>query len=479
MPRKKQKSVAEAIAETYTNAYMFVLFAFPWGVKGTPLENQTGPDEWQKRQLLRISKKIKENPLCTIREAIASGHGIGKSTEVAWLILWLMSTRPHLNGVATANTKSQLETKTWRELAIWHKRLRWNADWFKWTATKFAHVDHPETWFVAAIPNTEHNSEAFAGLHGEHVVVFYDEASAIADRIWEVSEGAMTTDRAMWYVYGNPTQNKGRFRECFGAKAHRWSTDQIDSRDCKMTNKEELARWAEDYGEDSDFFRVRVRGVFPRASDAQFIPNDIVEAAQKRTLEPSAYRHYPKMLGVDVARFGTNRSVIIRRQGPKVWEPKSFIGMDLMEFAGLIAQDAMQFGTRTIFVDGTGVGGGVVDRLTQLDFDVIDVQFGRKAQDRRSYFNFRSELWGRMKEWLEGDVDIPRRPALEQDLTGPQYGLNTKLQVQLEHKTDMIRRGVASPDEADAIVVTFAEFAGTARAVQARRVKQLSAAGWT
>lgn len=477
MPKKKP-TVTDIMVACYADPALFVQVSFPWGQEG-PLKDFKGPDKWQAAQLKRIGQKIRKEPLGTIREAIASGHGVGKSALTAWIILWAMSTRPNVSGVVTANTKTQLETKTWRELAVWHKRLIWNKDWFKWTATKFMHAEHPETWFFAAIPNTEHNSEAFAGLHATHVMVLFDEASAISDRIWEVTEGAMTTPRAMWFTYGNPTRNTGRFRECFGARQHRWTTAQIDSRDCMMTNKEELKNWEEDYGEDSDFFRVRVRGVFPRASDSQFIPSDIVRNAMKRTLPKSAYQHYPRSLGVDVARFGTNRSVIIRRQGPKVWEPRSFVGLDLMEFSGIILDEARQFHATTIFVDGTGVGGGVVDRLRQLGLEVTDVQFGRQAKDRRSYVNLRSELWGSMKEWLEGEVDLPDYRPLEEELTSIQYGLNAKLQIQLEQKQDMLRRGLASPDVADSLVTSFAEFSSTLWVPKARSVRPVSSVGWT
>ena len=127
-----------------------------------------------------------------------------------------MSTRPHLSGVVTANTMSQLSTKTWRELALWYKRLI-NRHWFKWSATKFWHVEHPETWAVHATPNSEHNSEAFAGLHAKYVLMIFDEASAIPDKIWEVAEGALTDSdtEIIWLAFGNPTRSTGRFRECF------------------------------------------------------------------------------------------------------------------------------------------------------------------------------------------------------------------------------------------------------------------------
>ena len=241
------------------------------------------PDAWQEEQLNRIRDALEQDVLAVIREAVSSGHGIGKSALVAWIILWAMSTRPHLAGIVTANTEAQLRTKTWRELSVWHKRCVHHY-WFHWTATRFYQVQHSETWFISAIPWSESRPEAFAGLHAEHVLILYDEASAIPDAIWEVSEGAMTTPRAMWFCYGNPTRNTGRFRECFGKFKHRWNHTQIDSRTCKMANQEQLSQWVDDYGEDSDFVRVRVKGEFPRAGNLQFIPSDHVAEARSRSV---------------------------------------------------------------------------------------------------------------------------------------------------------------------------------------------------
>jgi len=203
-----EADIAETIGAYYDNPYGYVMFAFPWGRPGGPLEHETGPDKWQAEQLTDIGNLFLENPEATLQDAIASGHGVGKSCEVAWLVLWAMSTRPHLAGWVTANTQTQLKSKTWRELAVWHKRAI-NRHWFEWTATRFAQVDNKETWGVDAIPWTERNSEAFAGLHGEHVLMIMDEASAISDIIWEVAEGAMTTPKAMWFAFGNPTRNSG------------------------------------------------------------------------------------------------------------------------------------------------------------------------------------------------------------------------------------------------------------------------------
>ena len=266
---KDKNDLVTDIAEFYDDPYGFVMYAFPWGEKDTPLEDfPDGPDDWQAEQLVRVGDAIKADPECVIQEAIASGHGVGSTTEAIFIILWAMSTRPHLGGIVTASTLAQLHSKTWPELAVWHKRMI-NAHWFKWSATKFCHVEYSETWFVVPLPkadkddeNIGHEPEQFAGMCGKNILVIYDCASGIPDIIWDVSAGSMGAG-AMWFVYGNPIRNTGRFKECFSDDS-RWVAKQIDSRKAKMTNKTMISEWVDEYGEDSDMVRVRIRGVFPR-----------------------------------------------------------------------------------------------------------------------------------------------------------------------------------------------------------------------
>lgn len=458
-----EAELAEMVGQFYDDPYGFVMWAFPWGegelkdiVPGYPDE----PDDWQAAQLIRVGDAIAERPMdYVIREAVASGHGIGKTAETAWLILWAMSTRPHLSGVITANTTNQLSTKTWRELALWQKRCL-TGHWFTWTATRFFHREHPETWFMNAVPNTEHNSEAFAGLHATHSMMIYDEASGIPDVIWEVSEGAMTDPRAMWFAFGNPTKNTGRFKDCFDRDRHRWTLTQVDSRSCKMTNKKELAEWEATYGEDSDFFRVRVRGQFPRLGVQQFISTEDVSQAMQRELELEAYFALPIVIGVDVARYGDDKTVISIRQGRKLLEQYKWRELNTMEVAERTATLIREFKPQACFVDGVGVGAGVVDRLRQLNYEVIEVNGGNRADDYETFYNKRAEMWSRMRDWLRDGASIPSDIDLRESLIGLEFGFDDKERIRLERKADMKKRGLESPDEGDSLAMTFAEILG-------------------
>ncbi len=451
--------LAADIGETARDPLAFVRYAFNWG-EGE-LSGFQGPDDWQRDVLEDIGNALKSGASMerAIREAIASGHGIGKSALVAWLILWAVSTCPDTKGVITANTESQLKTKTWAELAKWH-RLCICGYWFDLTATALISKvpGHDKTWRIDQVPWSERNTEAFAGLHnkGKRVLLIFDEASAIPDSIWEVSEGALTDKNTeiLWCVFGNPTRNTGRFKDCFGRFRHRWTCRQVDSRTAKMTNHAQIDAWIEDYGEDSDFVRIRVKGEFPRAGNTQFIPSDIVASARSRRLGYEDYGRAPRIIGVDVARFGDDSSVITKRQGLMCLPQLCFHGLDLMTLADKIANEIYAWEPDGVFIDGAGVGGGVIDRLRQLGFDIVDVQAGASALDKTKFMNRRAEMWSKMREWLR-NAQLPDDPDLEKELTGIEYGFSPSGLLQLEKKEDMKKRGLSSPDRSDSIACTF------------------------
>jgi hypothetical protein len=395
-----------------------------------------------------------------------------------------MSTCEDCRVVLTANTNSQLRTKTWPEVAKWF-RMAINAHWWSVNATSITvrQRAHERMWRADIIPWSEHNTEAFAGLHnkGKRIVVIYDEASAIADKIWEVTEGALTDEdtEILWLAFGNPTQNTGRFRECFGRYQHRWKTFQIDSRTVVGTNKAQIEKWIDDYGEDSDFVRVRVRGEFPRAGSTQFIPSDAVAACRKYKAE--GFESMPKILSVDVARFGADQTVMGLRQGRRFRILKTFRGLPVDQVAARTIELMEQERPDLTVVDGGGVGGGVVDVIRAHGHGrrLHEYNSGHAADDAVKYFNKRAECWGLMRDWLKAGVEIPDDPELETDLTGPDYFFSAKNQVQLEGKDDMKRRGLASPDKGDNLAMTFAvKPASKPKPAEGDQMGYPSASGW-
>ena len=403
------------------------------------------PDAWQAQALDAI--------VTNQRIAVASGHGVGKTALTSWLIHWYMATRPNPQVVVTANTKNQLDSKTWRELAKWNQRAIYG-HWFQHTATRFFLKESPDTWFASAIPWTEQNSEAFAGTHEDHVLNVFDEASAIPDVIWDVVEGSMTTEHAKWAAFGNPTRNTGRFRECWGRFRHRWFTMQVDSRTAKQASPEQIRAWIEDYGIESDFVKIRVLGEFPSQSDNQFIAGGDVESCME--YKADGFAGMPKILAADIARFGDDQSVICKRQGRKVLPLVSWRGMDLMKSADKIAEAIDEWGPDAVVIDETGIGSGVVDRLRQLRYEVFGFNGGESPRDKDTYRNRRVEIWGVMRAALRERIELPKDDQLKADLIGPEYGFTPTQQLWLEKKEDMKRRGLASPDLGDALAMTWA-----------------------
>lgn len=457
--------LAQFVAEYYADPLGFALAAFDW--QAPDLVRFGGPDPWARDLLTEIGEQIRarnfdgKNPVLPIRVAVSSGHGIGKSTCVAWLILWIMSTRPNAKGVVTATTYAQLESKTWAELGKWRKKCV-TGHWFDFNSSKqsmrLRHRDNPDTWRCDAQSCEEKNSEAFAGLHAADSTPFYifDESSGVPDKIFEVAEGGLTDGEPMIFLFGNPTKNTGKFRDVFYKERGIWYTKRVDSRNVKITNKSLFRQWEELYGEDSDFFRVRVKGEFPRASSTQLISTELVENAQKRKLDLAVYSWDVRILSVDVARFGDDSTVFSLRQGRKLVEQVEFRELDLMQCANMVLRYAKNFRAEVIFVDGAGVGGGVVDRCKQLQLNVIEVNGGNKADNSKEYFNKRAEMYVRLRDWLKA-AELPQNSSrLKDDLIAIEYGFTGKTQLALERKEDMKLRLGFSPDYGDSLAISFA-----------------------
>jgi len=420
------------------------------------------PRPWQKAILGLIGDHLMgDDRYVPLRVAVASGHGIGKSALVGMVIDWAMSTADDCKVIVTANTGTQLATKTVPEVHKWFSRSI-NAHWWELKATSITAKDetHAKLWRTDFIPWSAHNTEAFAGAHnrGKRIVVIFDEASAIEDPVWEVAEGALTDEdtEIIWLAFGNPTQNTGRFRECFGRFKHRWKTFQIDSRTVEGTNKGQIEKWIADYGEDSDFVRVRVRGEFPRAGSSQFIPSDVVAAA--RHYKAEGYESLPKIMSCDVARFGEDQTIIGYRQGRHSEILEKLRGKDTVFVAERLIHFLEEENPDALVVDGDGLGAGVIDQLNHRGFGkrLFEFHGGTAANDTNAYFNRRAEIWGLLRDWLSSGSEIPDDPELEADLTSPEYGFSAKQQIQLEKKDDMKKRGLASPDCGDMLAMTFA-----------------------
>jgi hypothetical protein len=444
-----------------------VLYAFPWGEKGTELENYKHPEKWQTKLLCDVRDKLKSGEIdvveaakMVIKAATVSGHGIGKSAMVSWIILWALCTMVDTRGVVTANTDTQLKTKTWSELAKWH-RLCICSHWFTYTATSIYSndPDREKTWRVDAIPWSITNTEAFAGLHnqGKRILIIFDEASAIHDKIWEVAEGA-TTDKdtqILWFAFGNGTRNSGTFRECFRKLRDYWMTYSVDSREVSFTNKEEIQKLIDIYGIDSDRVKVRVRGMFPSASAKQFIPTEFVDRAFGKHLRPEQYDFAPVILTLDPAWEGDDDLIIGKRQGFAFTilrkMPKN--DNDIL-VANILANYEDEFHADAVFIDG-GYGTGIFSGGKTMGREWTLVWFSGESSDP-GCCNKRAEMWNLTKKWLSEGGAIPKDQELYDDLIGPETVPRLDGKIQLESKKDMKERGLHSPNKGDSLALSFA-----------------------
>jgi hypothetical protein len=463
----------DKVSEFYADPLGFVLMCFPWGEPGTALEHFSGPDEWQRQELREIGMQVRARtfdgctPVSPIRRAVASGHGIGKSALTAWVVLWLMATRPDSRGTVTANTYVQLETKTWAAIQKWHK-LCLIAPWFVCTTNRLYHRENKETWFCSPATCKEENSEAFAGQHAADASSFYvfDEASAVPDKIFEVAEGGLTDGHPFIFLFGNPTRSSGKlYRVCFGSESQdsQWVHKSIDSRNCAMPNKTLIAEWIKTYDEDSDFIRVRVRGLPPAAGERQFIDRSRILEAQKR--EAQSLGDDPLICGVDVSGGGSAWNVMAFRRGgdarsiPRIRIPGEHTrdrSVLVGKLAEILRDTRPSHKVTAMFID-MAFGSPIYERLRALGFNnVFETNFGLVRTPDHTKANMRAYMWDKMKDWLLHSA-IEADEKMAADLAGPGYHINRSNLLVLESKADMQKRGQASPDDGDALALTFAK----------------------
>jgi hypothetical protein len=453
------------------NPLAWVMYTFPWGQKGTPLEHFVGPRKWQKEVLTQLGEHIKENngkvDFNTFRMATSSGRGIGKSALVSWIVIWMLTTRIGSSTIVSANSESQLRSITWAEITKWLS-MSINSHWFEVSATRVM----PAKWITELVERdlkmgtrywgaegrlwSAENPDAYAGVHNfSGVLLVFDEASGIDDSIWSVAAGFFTenTPNRFWLAFSNPRRNSGYFYETFHGKRDFWMNKIVDARTVEGTDKAVYQSIIDEYGADSSAAHVEVYGQFPNASDDQFISSLVVDEAMTR--EKYKDLSAPIVIGVDPARFGADSTVIAIRQGRDILEIKKHKGDDTMETVGRIIEAIEEYKPALVCIDEGGLGAGVVDRLKEQRYKIRGVNFSNRAANIMMYGNKRAEMWGLMRDWLKSAA-IPSDRYLKSDLISPLMKPDSKGAIFLESKKDMKSRGLASPDAADAIALTFA-----------------------
>lgn len=415
------------------------------------------PLPWQAEFLTLVAN----NP----RVAVRSGHGVGKTSALSWLIFWFLLTNADCKVGLTAPTQDQLRDNLFGELRRWHSQMKQPfRDWITLDADRVT-VAEKKNVAVARTARKE-QPEAFQGLHAPKMLAIVDEASGVDNAIFEASMGFLTSKGARMVLTGNPTQPEGFFYDCFHRNRSLWKTlrvsclDEVALRGAEHADMEAISHLVGvTYGYDSNAYRIRVLGEFPDASADGVIPLHLVEAAVGRNVETNPKA--PIVWGLDIARFGDDRTALVKRQANRLLEkPIIWVKLDNMQIAGRVklAYDEAKQKPEEIMVDVIGWGAGVVDRLRELQLPVRGVNVAESPAIQDKYMRQRDELWWLAREWFQSrECTIPSDDTFISELVSPRYDIASNGKIKVESKDDIKKRNpLGSPDAADAFCLTFA-----------------------
>lgn len=415
---------------------------------------QAQPELWQAEVLEAVGAGKR-------RIAVRAGHGVGKSALEAWLILWFLLFRRPCKIPVTANSQDQLRDVVWAEIAFWWRKLPgFLKDHIDVSVERVAIKGMEEAAFAVARTARPERPEALQGFHSENLFFVIEEASGIEDVIFETAGGALTGDHSMVLMCGNPTRTSGYFYRAFHENRESWSCYHVPCQASSRVSKSYAEEIAREYGEESNVYRVRVLGDFPTSEDDAVIPLGLVEAAVRREVAPG---DGGVVWGLDVARFGDDTTALAKRRNNTLLAPvKEWRKLDLMQVSGVIMNEYATTPDKdkpgTINIDVIGLGSGVFDRLRELGLPVRGINVGEAAPTQPERFmRLRDELWFKGRDWFDArDCNIPRDDGLISELVQPKYKLESSGKIKVESKDDMKKRGVKSPNRADAFLLTLA-----------------------
>lgn len=448
-------AVRQALADNYILQFMERYAPDPVGFVREVLGVE--PDPWQAELLQAIVDGER-------RISVRSGHGVGKSAVLSWACVWAVSTHDMVKVVVTAPSGPQLWDALFAEIKLWMNLLPAGlSDLFSIGTDRIESKAAPERVFISARTSRAETPEAMQGVHAEggRVILIADEASGIPEPVFEAGAGSMSGKNCTTLLAGNPTRTSGLFFDTHNRLKDSWYTIHVSCLTVARVDPDFVEDMKQRYGEESNAYRVRVLGEFPLSDEDTLIPLDIVQAAMERDIADD--ENAPVVWGLDVARFGSDKSCLVKRRGRVMFEPpRHWRGLDLMQLTGAVKAewDATPVKERPveINVDVIGLGAGVVDRLRELKLPVNGINVGESpsfAGDGK-YYNLRAELWDRGKAWLLArNCKLPRVESLY-ELAVPRYSFTSNGRLKVESKDDMRKRGVRSPDTADAFLLTLA-----------------------
>jgi hypothetical protein len=420
---------------------------------------QVTPDPWQREFMLGV----RDNK----RTGAKACKGPGKTCCMAWVGWWFLAVYHNARGYATSINGDNLRDNLWAEFAKWRDRSAFLTEFYEWSAECIYHKGFKPTWYLSARTwpkqaDAAQQANTLAGLHEDHTIVLIDEAGDIPPGVASAADASLSTGIVNRIAMtGNPTRLDGALYDCLVKNAQYWKVititgDPDDPKRSTRLNVDWVREQIRIWGRDHDWTKVNILGQFPAVASDKLLGLEEVERAMGRHLPENEYMYAPLIMGVDVARYGDDRSVLVLRQGKATFPWRIFRNMDLMTLSSEIAAEIEEKQPMAVFVDETGIGSGVVDRLRQLGANVVGINFGQRPRDGR-YQDKRSEMWWEMAQWVKDGGALPRDTDLQTELLGPTYSFGATNKLKLESKTDLKSRGLASPDIADALALTFAE----------------------
>lgn len=411
--------------------------------------------------------------------SIMSGHGTGKDAFTAWAILWFLLCFPYPQIPCTAPTRHQLRDVLWKEIHKWMRRSEeyhteiqsgfLMSQWITWQAERiFFNLEDPGTeWFAVARTcnpkaGEEEQAETIAGFHEDYMMTVADEAAGCADPVFRPLEGSMTGRVNFALLIFNPTRVKGFAVESHSKFRANWICLHWNGELSELVSRESVDRAAKKYGTDSNFYRVRIQGLPPKADPDTLIPYDWVIDAVRRGLETDreleAMPDDPTLVGIDVARFGDDKSIFLVQHGPNVTRIEELQDIDTERQADRFTAWMFDVNPDLTFVDVIGVGGGVADKLrAKTTFQIIDVNVAESPPTDGKFMKLRDELWWRTRERFERrDISIPDDEELIGELTTPKFEYLDGGKIKVQSKKDLKAKGKASPNKADAL--TYCQF---------------------
>jgi phage terminase large subunit len=412
-------------------------------------------EKWQAKTMNLI---IKED-----RVAVKSGHGVGKSALLAWIILWWLLTRFPSKIACTAPTSHQLDDVLWGEISKWYRRLPTGLkDLLTVTSDKVFVNAAPNEGFAVARTARKEKPEAFQGFHSENMLFIVDEASGVDPIIFEVGEGSMSTEGAKTLLTGNPTRTSGYFYDAFGKMKKWWATMTVACTDSSQATEKYVQQMEDKWGKDSNVYSVRVLGEFPKDDDDCVIPRHLMESAIDRDIIIAGDDKV--VWGLDVARFGSDKSALCIRKGRSiVGKIETWQGKDTMQIAGIIkakydkVENYPAEKPSEIMVDSIGIGAGVVDRLREMGLPARGVNVAESASVDMLYSRLRDELWFSARDFFDKkDVTMTNDEDFIEEMCSVKYAYTSLGKLKVESKDEMKKRGLPSPDLADAFCLTLA-----------------------